>query len=223
MLLALIFTLLAAATLATVALPLLRPAHGIADRGQFDRAVYRDQLKELEREVARGVLSPAEAQSARLEIQRRLLAAEGRSVGSWSDAASSPFLAAGIAGFAGVLYGAAQQTVTPTDFSYVLSLAYVVVVLTTGVRTVEGAVQAGMAFAVLQQALTYLPRRFGGVELVLFAAGALTYARHPEGIVELQKTRWLRRVNRLLQVWDAHRADSPAPPSPAEMSGAAGG
>lgn len=99
MLLALIFTLLAAATLATVALPLLRPAHGIADRGQFDRAVYRDQLKELEREVTRGVLSPAEAQSARLEIQRRLLAAEGRSVGAWSDAASSPFLAAGIAGF----------------------------------------------------------------------------------------------------------------------------
>ena len=132
-------------------------------------------------------------------------------------------LSAGIAGFAGVLYGAAQQTVTPTDFSYVLSLAYVVVVLTTGVRSVEGAVQAGMAFAVLQQAFTYLPHRFGGLELVLFAAGALTYARHPEGMVELQKTRWLHRVNRLLQAWDERRADSPAPPSPAEMSEAAGG
>jgi len=99
MLLALIFTLLAAATLATIALPLLRPAHGIADRGQFDRAVYRDQLKELDRDLARGVLSPAEAQSARLEIQRRLLAVEGRSSGAWADAARSPFLATGIAAF----------------------------------------------------------------------------------------------------------------------------
>ena len=88
MLLALIFTLLAAATLATIALPLLRPAHGIADRGQFDRAVYRDQLKELDRDLARGVLSPAEAQSARLEIQRRLLAVEGRSSGAWLIAAA---------------------------------------------------------------------------------------------------------------------------------------
>jgi len=105
MLLPLIFTLLAAATLATVALPLLRPAHGVADRGQFDRAVYRDQLKELERDLARGVISPAEAQSARLEIQRRLLAAEGRSARSWSDAASSPWLAAGIAGFVLIVAG----------------------------------------------------------------------------------------------------------------------
>lgn len=99
MLLALFFALLAAATLAAVALPLLRPAHGIADRGQFDRAVYRDQLKELEREAARGVLNATEAASARLEIQRRLLAADGRSVRSWSDAAASPWLAAGIVGF----------------------------------------------------------------------------------------------------------------------------
>ena len=99
MLLALIFTLLAAATLATIALPLLRPTHGIADRGQFDRAVYRDQLKELEHDMARGVLSPAEAHSARLEIQRRLLAVEGRSTRGWAEAGRSPFLAAGVAGF----------------------------------------------------------------------------------------------------------------------------
>lgn len=108
MVLALIFALLAAATLAAVALPLLRPAHGVADRGQFDRAVYRDQLKELERDLARGVISPVEAHSARLEIQRRLLAAEGRSARSWSDAAASPWLATGIIGFvliaAGGLY-----------------------------------------------------------------------------------------------------------------------
>ena len=107
MLLALIFAALTLATLATVALPLLRPVHAVADRGQFDRAVYRDQLKELDRDLARGVLSAAEAKSARLEIQRRLLAADGRSSGPLR-AGRSPLLAAGITGFvlivAGTLY-----------------------------------------------------------------------------------------------------------------------
>ena len=90
---------LAVATLAVVAVPLLRPAQAVADHGQFDRTVYRDQLKELERDVVRGVLSPAEAQSARLEVQRRLLAAEGRSGAGWVGAGRSPWLAVGIAGF----------------------------------------------------------------------------------------------------------------------------
>jgi cytochrome c-type biogenesis protein CcmH len=45
-------------------------------RGQYDQAVYRDQLQEVDRDVARGVLTSEEAQSARLEIQRRLLAAD---------------------------------------------------------------------------------------------------------------------------------------------------
>lgn len=105
--LVLIFALLALATVATVTLPLLRPAHAVADRGQFDRAVYRDQLKELDRDFARGVLSEAEVQSARLEIQRRLLAATGRS-GAALRAGRSPLGAAGVAAFvlilAGVLY-----------------------------------------------------------------------------------------------------------------------
>ena len=107
-LLALILAALALVALAVIALPLLWPSLAVADRGQFDRAVYRDQLKELERDVARGVLSDAEAQSARLEVQRRLLAAEGRSGSGWSGGGRSPLLAAGIAGFvliaSGMLY-----------------------------------------------------------------------------------------------------------------------
>src|SRR5690349_3180843 len=66
--------LLSAAVLALFAWPLLR---GRSDRpaANADLAVYRDQLAELERDVARGVLPEKEAASARLEIQRRLLAA----------------------------------------------------------------------------------------------------------------------------------------------------
>jgi len=65
--------LLSAAVLALFAWPLLQRR---SDRtANADLAVYRDQLAELERDVARSVLPEKEAASARLEIQRRLLAA----------------------------------------------------------------------------------------------------------------------------------------------------
>ena len=61
--------LLSAAVLALFAWPLLQKR---SDRtANADLAVYRDQLAELERDVARGVLPQKEAASARLEIQRR--------------------------------------------------------------------------------------------------------------------------------------------------------
>jgi cytochrome c-type biogenesis protein CcmH len=75
--LALLLAVVAFAALLLVVLPLLRPARDEGSRAQFDRAVYRDQLRELDRDVARGLVSGAEAGSARLEIQRRLLAADG--------------------------------------------------------------------------------------------------------------------------------------------------
>ncbi len=55
-------------------LPLLHGWRAPAARRQFDRAVYRAQLAELERDIARGVIGQAEAQASRLEIERRLLA-----------------------------------------------------------------------------------------------------------------------------------------------------
>jgi cytochrome c-type biogenesis protein CcmH len=71
MLLWITFALLAA----TVATLLLRaPRLGDVDPAHDpDLAVYRDQLNELDADVERGVVSAAEAQSARTEIARRLL------------------------------------------------------------------------------------------------------------------------------------------------------
>lgn len=114
-------------------------------------------------------------------------------------------LSAGIAGLGGALYASAQTVVGASDFGYEFSLVWVVAVITTGAMTVEGAVQAGMGLAVLQQVLNYLPSRLNGIEFVLFAVGTLTYARHPEGIVEYQKTRWMNRVARVFQRWDARQ------------------
>lgn len=63
-----------AGVVALLAIPLLRPPRAIADRADFDLEVYRDQLAELERDVARGVVSPEQAVSAKAEIGRRMLA-----------------------------------------------------------------------------------------------------------------------------------------------------
>ncbi|WP_448203609.1 c-type cytochrome biogenesis protein CcmI [Azospirillum sp. sgz302134] len=60
--------------------PLLKSPRGTADgRSAFDLEVYRDQLTELERDQARGLISEAQAAAARAEIGRRMLAiADGK-------------------------------------------------------------------------------------------------------------------------------------------------
>ena len=72
MVLWIIFALLTALALLGVLWPTLR---GKPSGGGSDVAVYRDQLKELEAELARGQIDEAEAEAARIEISRRLLAA----------------------------------------------------------------------------------------------------------------------------------------------------
>jgi len=76
--------------------PLLKPVRAPATREAFDRAVYRDQLKELERDVARGVVAEGEAATAKLELQRRLLAADTPSAPE-AAGARKPVLAAALA------------------------------------------------------------------------------------------------------------------------------
>ncbi len=103
-----LFAVVALAAVTVVCLPLLRGVPVAVDRGYFDRVVYRDQLKEVERDLARGVLSPAESNSARLEIQRRLLAVDVAAPSTKTWSAPSPLLAAVVAllmlGGAGGLY-----------------------------------------------------------------------------------------------------------------------
>ena len=82
----LLWVILACLT-AIVLLVLLRPlaradasgeAHAVDSRGAFDAAIYRDQLGEVESDRARGLIGEAEAEAARIEIARRLLAADGK-------------------------------------------------------------------------------------------------------------------------------------------------
>lgn len=68
-----IMTALAAAAAYIVVTPFLRRSDTAGDAGRID--VYRDQLEEVERERAEGQIGEAEADMARVEIERRILAA----------------------------------------------------------------------------------------------------------------------------------------------------
>lgn len=136
-------------------------------------------------------------------------------------------LSGAVAGIGGTLLSVNQQAVNPNTFSWEFSLVFVVVVVTTGVKTTEGAIQAGFGYVVIQQLLTYVPGRLGGNSLLIifFAFGALTYVAHPEGILEFQKRRWTLRFERLL-LRDRKTPPSTAPPddgTPALASPPVGG
>ncbi|MFC4351855.1 c-type cytochrome biogenesis protein CcmI [Fodinicurvata halophila] len=85
-----LFWILAATLTALAGLFLVRPLVRSSTQesptgGGEDVEVYRAQLREVERDLERGVLAPAEAKAARLEIERRLLAADSRA-GSRTEA-----------------------------------------------------------------------------------------------------------------------------------------
>jgi ABC-type branched-subunit amino acid transport system permease subunit len=112
-------------------------------------------------------------------------------------------LSGAIAGVGGLLHSIEQRGVNPTDWSTSFSLILVVLVVTTSVTTVEGAIQAGVGFFVTQQVLATVLPQIGlesvgpsSLTIALFAFGALTYAAHPEGVLEYQKRRWNQRAER---------------------------
>ncbi len=65
----------AAIVVAILVLPAFRSPRDVAGRSEYDVNVYKDQLAELDREAADGRIGGAEVEAARLEIQRRMLAA----------------------------------------------------------------------------------------------------------------------------------------------------
>src|SRR5215510_15596227 len=72
MLLWLIFALMTAAAIFAVLWPL---GHTASVQAASDIAVYRDQLDEIERDRIAGLIGEADAQAARVEVSRRLIAA----------------------------------------------------------------------------------------------------------------------------------------------------
>ncbi|MEM9707598.1 MAG: c-type cytochrome biogenesis protein CcmI [Pseudomonadota bacterium] len=60
----------------SLALAFRRAGRDGLDAAESNLLVYKDQLDEIDRDVARGILSEADAEAVRLEVQRRLLQAD---------------------------------------------------------------------------------------------------------------------------------------------------
>ena len=85
-----VFALMTGAALFAVLWPLRRRSATAAAEINSDTAVYRDQLHEIERDLAAGSLGANEAEAARIEVSRRLLAADQAEGARIRDPAANP-------------------------------------------------------------------------------------------------------------------------------------
>lgn len=104
-----VFAVLTALAAMAVLRPYLRPRNDGPAAGPRDIDIYKEQLREIEGEHARGVLGDAEAQAARIEVSRRILALADEKTaakgGKTAPVASVPYAMAGfMAAAALVLY-----------------------------------------------------------------------------------------------------------------------
>ncbi|HVQ11315.1 MAG TPA: c-type cytochrome biogenesis protein CcmI [Methyloceanibacter sp.] len=99
MLLWAIFAVLTAVVLYALLRPLAGGSGGEGSRAAFNATVYRDQLGEVQSDRERGLIGEGDAEAARIEIARRLLATDGEEAGAVRSPAHSPLraLAVGLA------------------------------------------------------------------------------------------------------------------------------
>ena len=91
-----LFALLAGAAVLAVLLPLAGKSAPV-DAGATERAFYREQIAEIERERAEGRLEAGDAEAARTEAARRLLRAEGERSASPAGSSRQTRIAAALA------------------------------------------------------------------------------------------------------------------------------
>ncbi|SFB86346.1 c-type cytochrome biogenesis protein CcmI [Tropicimonas isoalkanivorans] len=99
-----------------LARPFLRGGHVDMDASDGAMSVYRDQIEELERDHAAGLISAEERDQARQEIERRALVAARRMDGGLSVSRRSPAIAASLAALAALTaLGGYALTGVPTE------------------------------------------------------------------------------------------------------------
>jgi ABC-type branched-subunit amino acid transport system permease subunit len=121
-----------------------------------------------------------------------------------------------IAGLGGALLAMENGNVNyPSNFSPFVTLFWVVLVVSLGSRTVEGAAQAGAAFYLFDAVIlsgTFLAWIFrtpdaadwlffpisGQWRFILFGLSAMQFAKHPEGLVENGKRQAHARIEKML-------------------------
>ena len=90
MLLWAIFAVLTAVVLYALLRPLAGGSGGEGSRAAFNATVYRDQLGEVRSDRERGLIGEGDAEAARIEIARRLLAADAETPAEHGSATPSP-------------------------------------------------------------------------------------------------------------------------------------
>jgi branched-chain amino acid transport system permease protein len=88
-------------------------------------------------------------------------------------------VSAGLAGLAGALYGGITGVVTSDDFAMLASLTLVLLAAVWGIRSVTGALLAGLAFVLLP---TLFPS-YADITYLAAGLGAIGLSRNPEGVV----------------------------------------
>jgi len=144
-------------------------------------------------------------------------------------------ISAFIAGLGGALLAIQQENVNyGNNFAPFAALFWMVLVVTLGARTVEGAVTAAGAFSLFDTVIlrgTFLgwilrdPERVPGIfpispkwRFVLFGLGTIQFARNPEGIVEAKKRKAALKAERRRARREVAAAD-PAPAPTVERVG----
>jgi len=128
-------------------------------------------------------------------------------------------LSAGLAGLGGGLLAVFDgQSNYAANFTPFAGLFWLVLVVTLGSRTVEGAIQAGLAFALFPELLQELgvPNEW---QFILFGLGALAYAKHPEGLLEYGKRRQLDAIQRRIDRREARQEPPVVTPQPEKVAG----
>ena len=185
------------------------------------------------------VIALAVTQLRKGTFGRTLLAVRGSQVAAESIGISAArarltaFAISGfIAGLGGALLAMQQKNVNyGQNFSPFFALFWLVLVVTLGMRTVEGAAVSAASYSLFDAVIlkgTFLGwalqdwDRIPGVfpidskwRLVLFGLGTIQFARHPEGILEYSKR---RRSARSLERRQSARKDTTPPSAVSEAS-----
>jgi branched-chain amino acid transport system permease protein len=111
-----------------------------------------------------------------------------------------------------------QGSASIDEYSSFIGLFWIVLVVTLGTRTVDGAVNAGMAFILMPELLDLLGVSSSlqvPVQFALFGFGAVTFAKNPEGVVEANKRKSIQAVSR----WVVRHFGEPPSAEPALATG----
>jgi branched-chain amino acid transport system permease protein len=111
-------------------------------------------------------------------------------------------IAACVAGIGGAMYALSLGTALPTNYSSLLGLIWLAILVTLGIRSNTAALMAGVSYTVLAGvAVAYLPAADAQVTPILFGLGAVQVAKFPNGAMT-------ENARQVLWFWDKVRGVS---------------